>query len=136
MSNAIGAINTLLKADGTLIAEVRSINGLSLSVKKVDVTSHSSSEPWSEAQATLLDAGDLSFEINYIPSNPTHNNTSGLLSFLTSRATKAWTLTFPDSGASSWGFDGFISKFEMQAPVDNVLTAKITITATGKPTLV
>jgi hypothetical protein len=136
MSNAIGAINTLLKADGTLIAEVRSIGGLSLSVKKVDVTTHSSSDPWSEAQATLLDAGDLTFEINYIPTDPTHDNTSGLLSFLTNRTTKAWTLTFPNAGATTWGFDGFISKFDVTAPVDNVLTAKITITATGKPTLV
>jgi hypothetical protein len=136
MSNAIGAINTLLKADGTLIAEVRSINGLSLSVKSVDTTSHSSAEPWDEATATLLSAGDLSFEINYIPTDPTHNNSSGLLSFLTNRATKDWTLTFPDSAATSWGFKGFINKFDMQAPVDNVLTAKITIKATGKPTLV
>ena len=136
MPDPVGAINTLLKTDGVLVAEVRSINGLSLSVKSVDTTSHSSLTPWSRATPTLLDAGDLTFEINYIPTDPTHNNSSGLLSFLTNRTTKSWTLTFPDSGATTWGFDGFISKFDMTAPVDNVLTAKITITATGQPTLV
>jgi hypothetical protein len=136
MSNAIGAINTLLKADGTLIAEVRSINGLTLDVKSVDVTTHSSSVPWTEAAATLLTAGNLTFEINYIPTEATHNNSTGLLNFLTNRTTKTWTITFPDQAATTWSFQGFIQKFDMQAPVDNVLTAKIDIKATGQPTLV
>jgi len=135
MSNAIGAINTLLKANGTLVAEVRSISGPGITVKMVDVTSHSSSVPWTETVPTLLDAGDLTFEINYIPSEPTQNNSAGLLSFLTGRALTAWTLTFPDSGATTFSFNGYVSKFDITAPVDNVLTAKMTISITGQPTL-
>lgn len=142
MSVAQPAINTLVKrGDGgspetfTTTALVSSIQGLSLSAMVQDVTTHSNGTPWREKITTLLDAGELKFDLLFVPTDPTHSASAGLLSDMLARVKRNFKLVFPDPGATTWDFAAYVSKFDMQDPVDNVLKASVTLSATGQPTL-
>lgn len=136
---ALPSINTLLgRGDGgspetfPTVANVSSINGLSLSAKVDDVTSHSTGVPWRQKIATLLDAGDLTVDVFFVPGASNHR---ALLSDFTLRITRDWRITFPDVGGTFFQCQMFISKLSFKAPVDGVLTASMTLTATGDPIL-
>src|ERR1035438_2610657 len=132
MSTAIAqpAINTLLQLGNgaspevyATVANVGSITGPGMSAQVVDVTSHSSGTPWREKITTLLDNGDLTFDVYFIPSDAGHKL---LLSTFTGRLFSYFQIQFPDPGHTQWQFTGYISKFSTTEPVDNVIKAALT----------
>jgi len=136
MSLAVNAFGTLLKRNGTTIAEVTDITPPELSRDTADVTHHQSPGAWREFIKILKDAGEVSFTINYIPTNTTHNAATGLLSdFANNTTVDAWTLVFPDTLGTTWSFNGAVTKFSAKAPVDDRLSADITLKVMGQPTL-
>lgn len=147
------AINTLLKIanEGSpltfnVIANIGDLTGPSMSGNVVDVTSHSTLVPWAQKIVTLLDNGDITLPLYFIPSSPGsdgvpstpegHNGTNGLLSVFTQRQLRQYSVTFPDAAATTWYLQGYITKFSMKAPVKGVLTADVTFTFTSEPILV
>lgn len=143
MSNAVFGQGTLLQiGDGgsptetfTTIAEVTEISGPSLALDVIDVTSHDSTGGWREKIGGLLDGGEVTFTINYLPSNATHNATTGLLRDLKNRTKRNFKLVFPDAGSSTWSFTALVTSFEPSEPIDDRLTADVTLSITGQPTL-
>lgn len=141
MSQALAAYGVLLKrGDGgtptetfTTIAEVKSISGPSMSADVIDVTTHSSAAIGAgrEKIASLIDWGEVSFDLNFIPTNTQHKQ---LLADLNARGKHNWKIVFPDAGPTEWAFEGIVTNFEMDMPVDDVLGASLTITITTKPT--
>jgi len=139
---ALPAINTLLKLGNgaspevfTTIANVSSITGLQLSANIVDVTSHSTGVPWRQKITTLLDAGDLSFDLFFIPADTGHQE---LLTIFqekngTTDGLRNYQLWFPDAAPTKYQFSAYISKFSLTEAVDNVVRAAVTFTATGQP---
>src|SRR5271170_1549297 len=127
------AINTFLQLGNgqspetfNTVANVGTINGPTMSLNVVDVTSHSTGVPWREKIGTLLDQGDLTFDLYFIPNDAGHQ---ALLAQFVSRQTADWQLSFPTSPSRTvWGLHGFISKFSTSEPVDNVIKASMTIT--------
>lgn len=138
MSDALAAYGTLIKRETTTpgtfatIAEVKSISGPNMSSDVIDVTTHSSaaSGAWREKIASLIDAGELSFDINFIPSAQGHKD---LRTDFTSRVKRNFQIVFPDAGPTTWDIQGIVTSFEMEAPTDDVLSASITITITAAP---
>lgn len=134
------AINTFLQLGDeaspetfNTVANVGTITGPGLSLNVVDITSHSTGVPWREKIGTLLDQGDLTFDVYFIPNDAGHQ---ALLAAFVSRATRDWQLSFPTTPARTvWGLHGFISKFSTSEPVDNVVKAALTITGTGEPAI-
>jgi predicted secreted protein len=140
-SAAVFAQGTLLKIDDgvgnyTTIAEVLSITGPSIALQTIDVTNHDSTNKAREFIAGLIDAGSVTFDINYQPAAATHGNTTGLLFLLTSRVKRNFKVVFPDGGSTTWILPGFVTKFAPSEPVDAQLKASIEIKFTGMPTLV
>lgn len=142
-SSAIHAHGTLLKkGDGgspesfATIAEVTDLNPPALALETNDVTSHDSAQHWREFIGSLLDGGDVSFTINYIPTATTHNATAGLIADLKNRTRRNWQIVFPDGSSTTWSFAALVTAFEPAAPIDDRLTANITLKVTGVPTLV
>lgn len=142
MTSGISAFGTLLKiGDGggtevfTTIAEVKDISGPSLKLDTEEVTSHSSTGGWREYIATLLDAGEVTFDVNFIPTNATHSQTSGLLKDLKNKTLRNFQLVFSNVGATTWAFSAFVTGFEPAEPVEGVLAASVTLKITGQPTL-
>lgn len=136
MSNAVNAFGTLLKRNGTTVAEVNDITPPSLSRDDIEVTHHQSPSRWREFIKGLKDAGEFSMSINYIPSNSTHNASTGLLAdFANDTTIDTWTLVFPDTAATTWSFPGYVKGFSPSAPIDDKLSADVTMKVAGQPTL-
>lgn len=138
----ISSFGTLLKiGDGggtevfTTIAEVLDISGPGLALNTEESTSHSSPGGWKESVATILEAGEVSFEINYLPGNATHNASTGLIRDMVGRIKRNFKVVFPDVAQTTWSFAAFVTGFEPDAPVQGKLGAKITLEITGQPTL-
>lgn len=136
MANGINAFGTLLKRNGVTIAEVNDITPPKIARDSIELTHHQSPNAWREFIKGLKDGGEVSMTINYIPTNSTHNAATGLISDLANNTTvDTWTLVFPDTLATTWSFPGFITAFEPKAPIDDRLTADVTIKVAGQPTL-
>lgn len=146
---AVRAIGTLLKrGDGggpenfTTVAEVTNITGPGLSQAMIDTTSHESPN-WREFITGLADGGQVSFDINYIPDNASHNVIAGLLKDFKDQADgtlltpRNYQIVFPDVSNTVWTFAAWISDFEPTAPAtgDDKLSASVTMKVTGEPTL-
>ncbi len=134
---ATAGYGTQLKLNGTQIAECRNITGPNLTLGTVETTHHTSIGAFREYVSTLLDAGEISFELNFLPAGATHDVTTGLLHFLvTHHATaQTYTLILTDAALTTWTFTAFITAFALVAPVDGKLTANVTLKVTGQPTL-
>lgn len=140
-SNALSAFGTLLKlGDGavsenfTTIAELRTLSGPSISADSIDVTTHNTPTPWRRFIAGLLDGGEISFEINFIPTDPTHSYSAGILKDVTNRARRNIQLVFPDSGNTTWVIPVIWTGFEASADPSDVLMASVTAKVSGPPT--
>ena len=140
MSDAIAAFGTLLKMSNglagtaevfTTIAEVGDIDGPSDSVDTIDVTSHSSPGARKEFKAGLIDSGEVSFPINLIPTDPTHDAQTGLQKKKNDRTMTNFKMVYPD--ASEVAFSALVVKFSPKAPVAGKLSADITLKVSGLP---
>lgn len=142
MSNALSSQGTLLKiGDGggpetfTTIAEVLDIQGPALALDHQDVTSHDSTGGWEEVIGTILRSGEVTFDLNYIPTEGTHDHSTGLLADMTARTKRNFELVFPDGGSTTWSFTAIVSKFQPASPVAGQLKGSIGLKITGQPTL-
>ena len=139
MTEAISGFGTILKrGDGavpevfTTIAEVKSLSGPGLTLETIDVTHHQSTGGWREFIGGLLDGGEVTFDVNFIPSNQTQDN---LWTDLQNRTLRNFELEFPDPGSTTWSFSALVTGFEESAPIDDVLGASVTLKISGQPTL-
>ena len=140
-TGALAAYGALLKVgDGatsesfTAIAEVRDIEGPELELETKEVTSHDSGG-WREYIGTLLTGGEVSFDLNFIPTNATHSYTSGLIDDMVNRVKRNYQLVFPDGGSTVWEFAALVTGFKPSAPVEDELSAEVTLQVSGQPTL-
>lgn len=134
MSNAIPGPGFLLQVEETgvytTIAEVKDITGPDISVDVVDVTNQDSPDNFEEIMPTLKKGGTTSFDVNFLPTNATQDSTTGLLSFLYTRAVHNWQIILPGTGLSVQ-FTGYVVKWGPKFPIANVATASIDIRVSG-----
>lgn len=139
MTEAQKGHGTLLeKGDGaspevfTTIAEVLDIDGVKLGLEPLDATSHDSPDGWIERIGGLLDGGEVSFSVNLIADDPTHDETTGLESELVGRTKKNYQIVVNGaSGPKTISFAALVTSYEVKAPVEGKLTADITLTISG-----
>ena len=142
-TGALSAFGTLLRiGDGvtpienfTTVTEVVEISGPNLSLNTADATSHDSPGGWRERIATILDNEEITFSINYIPTDATHDAGTGLIADMVARTLRNFEVIFPDVGTTTWAFSAFITSFQPTEPHDNKLSADVTLTPSGQPTL-
>jgi predicted secreted protein len=133
-SNAIEAQGTLLKVRTsispitfTTIPEVKSFTGPGGSAAVIDVTDLSSTAK--EKRMGLQDEGQLSFTMNYLPDNSTHDY---LRAIRAARTINPFQLIFTDeSPATTWAFNAFVTGFSVSGAVDGVVEANVTLEITG-----
>src|SRR4051794_34127596 len=142
VSSAVNAFGTLLKiGDGggaevfTTIAEVQNISGPALSLEMIEVTNHSSTAGWKERIGGLLDGGEVSFDLNFVPTNATQSYSAGLIKDMVGRTKRNFKMVFPDGSSTTWTFGAFVSKFAPKAPVNGQLAASVGLMISGQPTL-
>jgi hypothetical protein len=117
----------------TTIGEVMDITGPTTSVELEDTTTHSSGIPWRTKVATLLDGGEVSFDINYDSTDATHGDgTTGLEEDLIARQVRNFRLITTDTGAAQLDFAAYITQFERQEPVAGLNRVSVTLSITGQ----
>jgi len=137
-SNAIAAFGTVLEVgDGgspevfTGIAEVHDVNGPGISLDMIERTHQLSPDATKEYIAGLKDLDNITFEIGFVPTDPTHSLTTGFLADWKNRVMRTYHLVFPDSGNTTWELKGYVSGFSIKGPTQGLLTADVTIKLTG-----
>jgi len=136
MTSATPSYGTLLKmGDGadpevfTTIAEVGDLEAPGIELETEDATSHDSGG-WEEKIATILKISDIDTEINWIPSDGTHDETTGLLSKILGRTKTNFQVILPNA-ALTFPFSAYVTKFQPKQPVKGKLSADITFSGTG-----
>ena len=143
-SSAIHASGALFQVgDGggtevfTTVAEVKNIDGPNMSMDILDVTAHQTSGYWRQKIAGHHNPGQITLDLNFVPAGATHKNAAGgLLYLFNNRTRNNFKLVFPDVGATTWSFAGFVTGFKPGANTAEALTASVTIELTDAPTLV
>lgn len=122
--------------DYVTVAEVTNVTPASLARDAIDVTHVQSPDKWREFIPGLRDAGEVTFEMNFIPKG---DGFSQILASFNSDEVQTLRITFPDGTGGSpddatvWIISGFITAFEPDAPVDDKMSASVTMKLSGKP---
>lgn len=117
------------------IAEVKDIKGPKLTLNTEDVTSHDSTDGWAETIGTILEGGDVSFDVNWLPANATQSFTAGLLKDMVGRTKRNFQLIVPAAASLTWAFTALVTEFQPDLPVKGAQVASIKLQISGKPTL-
>lgn len=131
---AISAFGAVLARNGTTIAELTKIGPPKLKLDTAEVTNHQSSNSYREYIGTLLDAGEVSIEGNFIIGDT--NGQIGLITDMEAKTVQSFVLTFPTAITATWTFTALVTAFEIgDMNHDGTLTFTATLKISGKPTL-
>ncbi len=119
----------------TAIAELFNLSGPSLSMDTVQSTHTQSTGDYHEYLAGILEAGEVSAEVNFLPADATQTEAAGILLDMKNRTLRNWEIIWTDSAPTTWTFAAFCTGFEPSAPIDDRMTASITLKLSGDPTL-
>lgn len=137
-TSAISSHGTLLKiGDGqgsesfTTIAEVLDITGPQYELATEEVTNHDSGG-WREFVPTLLDGGEITFDLNYYSAVTQDQLETDMLA----RTKRNFKVVFPlpAAGTDTRAFAAYVTGVEVQAPVEGVLKMSLTLRTTGAVT--
>jgi len=139
-TSAMPSNGTLLKmGDGaspenfTTVAEVISSPVPDMKGKKEDATSQDSAG-WAENLITLLDGGSIPVKVNWLPSNATQDNVTGVLAAFLNKTKKNWKVVLPNT-LKTFSFAATISQWKGDAPVDGKAVAEFTLEISGAVTV-
>lgn len=113
------------------VAEIHDISGPGIELSTIEATHHLSPDATREHMASLKDLTDLSFEIAFLPQNAKHSLSTGFLKDWKDRTRRSYRIEFTDPDGTMWYVKGFVTGFELGAPVEGLLTASVTIKLTG-----
>lgn len=119
----------------TTVAEVGDISGPSISRDTEEVTNHSSPNGYEEFITTIKRSGEVTFPINFIPTDPTHDQTTGILAWIDDGLLRNFRILISTTG-KRWQFAALATNFEAASPVVGKNSGDVTLKISGKPTLV
>jgi hypothetical protein len=112
------------------LAEVRDLTPPSDTLDVIETTHMTSPNRIKEFAAGLLDPGECSFTIHFLPGEADDD----LIQALRGGAKRNFRITFPAIGANprvTWTFRGFLVGYEPDVPTNEVMTAQVRIKVTG-----
>lgn len=132
---AIPAFGLQVTRAGTQIPEVVNCSGPNMSADAIEVTQLLSPGACKEFIKGLLDNGEVTLELNYLPGNTNQQVLLGdLQATAQSEAEQVWTIVFTDSGSETFTFNAFPTALTPGAPVGDKLAASCTLKITGELT--
>lgn len=111
----------------TQLAEVTNITWPGYKRDAIDVTYMDSADQFREFIPGLMDAGEATVEINWVPSN-----TDVIVAALTASTVGQFKITY--NAGANLVFKAIVTSYEMQSPLGEKLSATATFKVTGKPT--
>lgn len=135
MTTSYAAKGTLLKRGNGATSEVfstvngvKNLDGPGLSREYIDVTHHTSSGGYRERRPSFKDAGQITFDLLWDPADTVHE---GLLTDYEGDTLRNFQEVFTDASSTTWQAAGYLSQFEISAPIDDALMARCAIDITG-----
>lgn len=115
------------------IANVTNIGGPERERETIDMTAHDSPDGWREFVGGLKDGGEISLDLNYDPTESTHD----LDDDFDDRLPRNYRLIILPETADehTWGIAGVMTKCGDEFPHDDKMARSVTVKVTGKPTL-
>ena len=128
------AQGTTLTRAGSLIAELKNIDGIKIKRNTWDATSHDSPAGYDEFKPGRKSGGEVALEGMFIAGDT--NGQIGLLADLNAGTLQHFIMTFPSAIGATWTFDGIVTAFETGASSeDKPATFKASIKVSGQPVL-
>lgn len=118
------------------VAEVKSINGLSMSRDPVDASNMDSPDDHGEFIPGLADGGELSLVLNFRPEHTSQGASAGLLYDFQNAVTRSWQVQWPQYNSGSpptMTLSGFLTGFEITSATRDLVTVAVKVKSTGKP---
>ena len=129
---------TAAAANMTKVGEVTSVTPPNEQVAEVEVTHYESPNRTREFIAGLNDAGDITFEMNWVPGNATDTMIATAKSDGNVRTMRIVTPAVAGANPANPGqmftFPGFVRGYERGLPLDDKMTATVTIRVAGAVT--
>lgn len=117
----------------TDLAYVTSITPPNMSRDAIDVSHMQSPDAWREFIAGMKDAGEVTLELNFKPGGTAF--LAMLAEFNTASASATQTRRVLWTGGSYLEFEGFLTGFEPETPMDDKQVASATFKVSGRPYL-
>jgi predicted secreted protein len=115
----------------TTIAEVTTIKATGSKADVIDVTNMDSPSAFREKLVTLLDAGEISFDGNFVSDDPTQANVEADFE---GRALHNWKIVLPTDPLTSlprghWAFAAYVTgvDFDLQHDKQSTMSVKLTV---------
>jgi len=120
------------------VAQIRDLSGPAAEADQIEA-SHRGSR-WRKYVAGMVDGGEVSFDVVFDPDHGSHDPTvaGSMYDLLESGEVQQYRITFPgQAGATTTAtFDAFVSGFEVTSPLEDAITADLTLKITGAITWV
>ncbi len=116
------------------LEEVRNITPPTLTLDQIDVTHMQSPNRYREFISGLIDPGEASCELNFVPGGTTDDRIRELLN-LPSGASRARSMQISFPNGATMTFSAEVVGYEPTVPVDDAMTATVTFKVSGQPTM-
>lgn len=140
MATPKSAHGTLLKRGNggspetfTTVAKVQDIAGPGFSLGVAMVHGQEETTHFTRKIGTILEAGQITFDIVFDPGDSGHSPSAGLLYDMLNRTVRNFQLVFPDALSSTWSFAALVTGFQPSMAQDGALMASVTLDIDGKP---
>jgi len=115
-------------------AEVKDIKPFKLKATTKETTSHSSPGGWKTFKSILVEGGQCTFKINFLPEDTSHSFAAGLAADLINRQQRNYQVVLPDTGATGYQFAANVIQFDPDAAVEGILETDVALEITGPVT--
>ena len=116
----------------TVVGNLTSIGGVSVSADTIDVTTLDNADGYKEFLAGFKDGGEVSLSGYFDYSDV---GQKALYTAFESGTVTECTILFPTAMACKWEFDGVVTSIETSAELDGAISFSCTVKVSGKPTL-
>lgn len=114
------------------IGEVRNITAPSATLDLIDATHMQSPDGRREFVPGLIDGGECSFEMNYIPGSVTDQLLLGILALAPADRARSVRLTYPNTVTDV--FIGVLQTYEVTVPTGELMAANVSFKVSGAVT--
>lgn len=117
----------------TSIAEVVNVGGPGLARDAVDVTHLNSAGEWREYKEAFKDGGEVSVELNFLPTDTTQELLFDAYNGAGTSAAISWVLQFSDTSSTVWIFTALVTNIEPAVSLGDVIRMSVNLKLTGAP---